>query len=114
MQYVFREPDEYSFKDRDGHDGKIFATGSAMSGHLIIECHDKLRVLQTENESEFNYYILKGEGYFIFNGERQEVVAGDLVVVPPGTQFSFGGQLRMLLTVTPPWKPEQEEKVAIG
>lgn len=109
MQYVFHEPSEYSFKDRDGHDGKFFSSNSTRTQHLIIECEDKLNVSLTERDLEYNYYILEGAGYFVLNGEKQEVAKSDLVVVPPGTKFTFGGKLKMLLINTPKWTAEQEE-----
>ncbi len=109
MQYVYHEPDEYGFKDRDGHDGKFFGTNSDKTQHLIIECRDKLKVALTQSETEFNYYVIEGNGYFILNGDKQDVAKGDLVVVPPGTKYTFGGQLKMLLINTPKWSAEQEE-----
>lgn len=107
-QYVFREPATYGFKDRDGHDGKFFGTKSPRTGHLIIECSDKLTVQHTEQVAEFNYYVIEGNGYFSFNGDAQVVDKGDLIVVPPGTKYTFGGKLKMLLINTPAWLAEQE------
>jgi mannose-6-phosphate isomerase-like protein (cupin superfamily) len=111
MQYVFPEPSEYKFKDVHGHDGKFFGTSSPRTNHLIIECQEKLTVSLVQHESEFNYYVLQGSGYFMFSDEQQAVKAGDLVVIPPGTKFSFGGTLKMLLINTPRYTPEQEEVV---
>lgn len=109
MQYVYHEPDEYGFKGQDGHDAKFFGTESPRTQHLIVECHDQLRVTLTEHESEFNYYVLEGSGYFDFDGNKQAVAKGDLVVVPPNTTFTYGGQLRMLLISTPKWTADQED-----
>ena len=108
IQYVFHEPTKYAFKGRDGHDGKFFGTNSPLTQHLIIECNDKLTVQLTQQASEFNYYIIEGNGYFVLNGERQEVTRYDLVVVTPGTKYTFGGTLKMLLISTPKWTAEQE------
>lgn len=47
MKYVYHEPDEYGFKDRDGHDGKFFGTNSDKTQHLLINCKDKLTVALT-------------------------------------------------------------------
>jgi mannose-6-phosphate isomerase-like protein (cupin superfamily) len=109
-QHVFHEPEEYEFKDRDGHDGKFFSTNSKYSGHLIVECHDKLRVSLIQHEVEFNYYIINGQGEFVFNDtDVQPVKMGDLIVVAPGTKYTFRGELKMLLINTPSYSPEQEE-----
>jgi len=108
MQYVFHEPEEYGFKDRDGHNGKFFGTSSDTTQHMIIECDDKLTVSLTQHKTEFNYYILEGEGYFVLNNDMQAVLRGDLVVVPPETEYTFGGKLKMLLINTPKWSANQE------
>jgi mannose-6-phosphate isomerase-like protein (cupin superfamily) len=108
MQYIFPEPDTYDFKDLNGHDGKVFGTSSPATEHLIIECSEALTVSLVQHEVEFNYYILKGDGYFVFNSEKQPVKPGDLIVIPPGTQYSFGGRLKMLLINTPHWSEEQQ------
>jgi mannose-6-phosphate isomerase-like protein (cupin superfamily) len=108
MQYVYHEPTEYGFRDVNGHHGKFFGSQSPRTNHLIVECEDKLTVSMIQNEAEFNYYILKGSGYFVFDEQKQPVKEGDLVVVPPGTKYSFGGQLKMLLINTPHWSQDQE------
>lgn len=108
MQYIFPEPNEYGFTDVNGHDGKFFGTRSPRSNHLIIECRERLTVSLVQQESEFNYYIIDGQGYFIINDEKQPVKTGDMIVLPPGTKYSFGGRLKMLLINTPRWSKEQE------
>ncbi len=110
MSFVYHEPASYAFQDRDGHSGKMLAT-SAQKDHLIIECDEKLMVTLRQNESEFSYYILGGSGYFVVEGAKETVATGDLVVVPAGKAYMFGGKLRMLLIVAPHWSKEQEEKV---
>lgn len=108
MQYIFPEPTEYSFKDVNGHDGKSFDTHSPTNGHLIIECNEKLTVALIQNKCEFDYYIIAGNGYFVIDDKKQTVKQGDLVVVPAGTKYSFGGKLKMFLINTPHWSQEQE------
>jgi len=44
MKFVFHEPEDYVFKDINGHSGKVFATKSAKTEHLIIECDDRMAV----------------------------------------------------------------------
>jgi mannose-6-phosphate isomerase-like protein (cupin superfamily) len=108
MKYVFEEPKEYTFKDRDGHSGKKFLTNSNQSDHLIIECNDKLTIALTQQKSEFNYYVIEGEGYFIMDDVKETVTKGDLIVIHPGTKFTFGGKLKMLLNNSPKWSTDQE------
>lgn len=108
MSFVVHEPAEYSFRDVNGHHGKRLYT-SAFKGHLIIECDEKLTVSLRQHESEFSYYVLGGDGYFILDGEREVVKSGDLVVVPVGSTYTFGGKLKMLLVNAPHWSSKQEE-----
>src|SRR5215217_5773045 len=103
MKYVFTEPKEYGFKGKNGHDGKFFGTDSPRTQHLIIECQEKLTVSLTQAACEFNYLVLEGEGYFIIDDLKHEVRIGDLVVIPPGTKYTFGGQLKMFLFNTVRW-----------
>jgi mannose-6-phosphate isomerase-like protein (cupin superfamily) len=113
-QYIFHEPKEYGFRDRDGHDGKFFGTDSPTTQHMIVECTNKLTVHYTQKKVEFSYYITEGSGYFVLNGDKQVVAKGDLVVVPPGTKYTFGGKLKMLLINTPHWSSDQEVIEQIG
>ena len=108
MQYIFHEPHDFGFKNRDGHDGKFFGTDSPTTQHMIIECSDKLTVSLTQQKTEFNYFVIEGSGYFELDGIRLEVSMSDLVVIPPGTKYTFGGSLKMLLINTPKWSVEQE------
>ena len=108
IKYIYHEPTAYAFRNVNGHHGKSFGTNSPRTGHLIIECKDKLTVSLIQNKVEFDYYITEGVGYFIFDDKKQTVKSGDLVVIPPGTNYSFGGKLKMLLINTPHWSKEQQ------
>ena len=106
---------DYGFKNLNGHDGKFFSTDSQSVQHMIIECQDKLSVFMTQRDVEFSYYIIEGSGYFILGSGKQLVSKGDLVVIPAGTKYTFGGKLKMLLVNLPKWTSEQEliEKIPL-
>ncbi len=112
MQYVYHEPAEYTFENVNGHSGKVLSTSRPTTEHLIITCDKELTVSLIQHESEFNYYILEGTGFFAFDDAKQDVQAGDLVVIPPNTKYTFAGKLKMLLINTPHWSKEQEEIIA--
>lgn len=109
MTYIFHEPTDYGFRDVNGHHGKFFGTDSPRTNHLIIECDGNLTVSLIQHQSEFNYYVLEGNGSFTINDETQPVQASDLIVIPPGTKYTFSGKMKMLLINTPHWSQEQEE-----
>ncbi len=108
--YIFNEPKDYAFQDRNGHSGKVYKTCSKHTDYLIIECQEKLTCSFVERVSERSYVVLEGKGYFLFNNEEKQAVAqGDIVVIPAGTRYSFGGTLKMLLLDVPRWSNDQEE-----
>ncbi len=111
-RYVFSEPNSFDF-DIDGHRGKFFKTNSPLTQHLIIEVDDRLRIAYKEQEAEYNYYILKGEGIFLLDDEEFVVRDGDLISIPPKTKFSYKGRMKMLLINTPHYSKEKEDRINI-
>ena len=111
-QYVFPEPSEFSF-EKVGIKGKIFPTAETVSRteFVLIQTEAGHETVIIEHECDFIYYILEGEGYFVIEKKKQLCSQGDLVVIPAGTEFTYKGKLKMLLNVTPPYWPEQEEVV---
>lgn len=107
---VFSPPTKPTFS-RVGVTGKIFPTKDIIESteFLIIETQAGHDTTIIEKACDFCYYILEGSGYFIINDQKETCGVGDLVVIPKGTPFTYKGHLKMLLTVTPPFFPEQEE-----
>ena len=64
-------------------------------------------------ESHFTYYIVEGEGTFVLNDKKVKVKATDLVVIPPKTRIHYFGKMKMVLTVSPAFKEENERHVRI-
>ncbi len=62
-------------------------------------------------ESYFIYYIYEGEGVFVLDDEKIEVTTTDLVVIPPKTKIHYFGKMKMVLTVSPEFKEENERHV---
>jgi len=107
--HVIKLPDKKTF-ERVGVSGTIFPTKelTGKTEFLLIETKLGHKTTIIENECDFSYYILEGNGCFIIDGTKEECNPGDLVIVPAGKPFKYIGELRMLLNVTPPFKPEQE------
>lgn len=108
--YVFKAPKETSFT-KVGIRGKIFPIKGITSkiGYCLIETAKGHETKIIEHECDFNYYILKGKGYFEINGQKESCSVGDLVVIPAGSTFTYKGNLEMGLITAPPFWPEQEE-----
>lgn len=107
--FVLHEPQQSSF-EKVGIVGRMFASEYLInnSEYMIITTDIGHETYIKENQSDFVYYILEGSGYFEVNGQKEDCHSGDLVVIPRGNKFIYKGQLKMLLSCTPPWKQEQE------
>ena len=64
-----------------------------------------------DKESYYIYYIYDGKGTFVLNDEKIEAKTTDLMVVPPKTRIHYFGKMKMVLTVTPAFKEENEHHV---
>lgn len=61
--------------------------------------------------SYFIYYIIEGKGTFVLDDEKVEAEATDLIVIPPKTRIHYFGKMKMVLTVSPAFKEENERHV---
>ncbi|OGK59311.1 hypothetical protein A3H84_05020 [Candidatus Roizmanbacteria bacterium RIFCSPLOWO2_02_FULL_40_13] len=109
-KHVIHKPQQESFS-KVGEKGFIFPIDklTKKTEFVFIETDEGHQTSIIEKECDFSYYILSGKGYFLINEEREDCSEGDLVVVPAGTKFTYKGKFKMLLNVTPPFFPEQEE-----
>ncbi len=109
-RYIVHKPPQENF-NKVGIKGFIFPTNelTKKTGFVLIETNEGHQTSIVEKECDFSYYILSGRGYFLINEKKEECAEGDLIVIPAGTKFTYKGKLRMLLNVTPPFFPEQEE-----
>ena len=109
-RYVRSQPEQWSF-EKVGIKGKIFDTSDLTNRtqHFIAETESGHETEIVEYECDFVYYVLEGQGEFIVDGLSQSCGAGDLVVIPAGTRFTYNGKLKLLVSSTPPWWEEQEQ-----
>src|SRR6266576_398497 len=100
-QFVYPEPDRVDF-DKHGAYGKFFGSDSPLTQHLVLETKSSAgydRILK-ERDTEFDYYVIKGRGEVVIEGQAHKIKAGDLIIIPPGNAFTFNGDLKMLLINT--------------
>jgi mannose-6-phosphate isomerase-like protein (cupin superfamily) len=64
-----------------------------------------------DRESYYIYYIYEGEGLFVLDDARIEAKATDLIAIPPNTRIYYFGKMKMVLTVAPAFKAENENHV---
>jgi len=111
--YVIKELEKSSF-EKVGIKGKIFPMDNLTekTSFVLVDTEMGHETTIIERDSDFIYYILEGNGYFIVNGVKEQCSQGDLVVIPAGKKFTYKGKLKLLLSCTPPWKEEQEETIS--
>lgn len=61
-----------------------------------------------DKESYYIYYIYEGSGLFVLNDEKIEAKATDLIVIPPNTRIHYFGKMKMVLTLSPTFNPDNE------
>jgi mannose-6-phosphate isomerase-like protein (cupin superfamily) len=57
------------------------------------------------------FYIVKGSGTLYFGGEEYEVGKGDVLMVEPGDEYYWEGNVELVVPCSPAWYPEQYEVV---
>lgn len=65
---------------------------------------------RVNHRSEKTYYLIEGTAELTVEGESIELSARDAAVVPPGKTHSlYGNEAELLMIVSPPYDPEDEE-----
>jgi mannose-6-phosphate isomerase-like protein (cupin superfamily) len=77
-------------------------TDVANVSHLVI---DESREHYHKEMTEF-YYVLKGSGEMVLDGESSQIQEGDLVLIPPGTRHTSEGEMEVLIVGAPPQETE--------
>lgn len=110
QSHILKKPLDYSF-EKVGIKGKKYSVASISSktGVCQIETEKGHETTIIEHKCDFIYYVLEGKGTFEIDGQMENCIEGDLVVIPAGSKFQYKGQLKMLLISTPAFYPEQEE-----
>jgi mannose-6-phosphate isomerase-like protein (cupin superfamily) len=49
------------------------------------------------------FYVASGRGHFIIAGQRYHVCEGVVVEVPPKTEYSYSGNMELVIFSTPRW-----------
>ena len=52
------------------------------------------------------YYVLRGGGEIVLDGERTPIKEGDIVVIPPGVRHTSEGDMDVLIMGVPPQETE--------
>ena len=77
-------------------------TAIANVSHLKI---DNSRNHYHKQMTEF-YYVLKGSGEIVLDGERRPIKEGELVLIPPGVWHTSEGEMEVLIVGVPTLETE--------
>ena len=100
--YIKRFPNEASFTQKgfDGFNSKLNCKNISITLEDVYKGHEKYAM---NIESYHIYYVLEGNGTFKINGDMYDVKQGDIVEIPPKTEFIFKGKMKLLLIMNPPF-----------
>lgn len=77
-------------------------TDVANVSHLVI---DDSKEHYHREMTEF-YYVLRGDGEMVLDGESTPIREGDLVLIPPGVRHTSEGEMEVLIFGVPPQETE--------
>lgn len=76
----------------------------------IFTLHGSCQKMKSLNSDRL-YYVLKGKAIFIINNKRQLVKAGELVIIPMDTPYSYTGNMECFLVHSPAFDKTKEIKL---
>lgn len=106
-KYIKKLPTEPSFSQEglNGYNFNLDCKEISLSFEDVFKGHD---LYDTNNYSSKIYYVLDGNGVFCINDEKMEVTKGDVIEVPKGAEFVFAGKMKMLLIMSPGFRPQDD------
>ena len=110
MQYKFTAQQAHRF-NKYGIDLVVYGENVPSANVVYVEVQEGHFQEFLDRESTYMYYIVEGKGTFYLNDEAVEAAATDLIVAPPQTRIHYFGTMKMVLTVTPAFNPENEEHI---
>ena len=87
-----------------GLDGYVYPLGTKMQINLM-DCYDKHENYFTY-EKTMVYFVAEGAGRFKIGGKIFDVKAGDMVEIPPNTETTYIGPMKLLLIIQDGYEAE--------
>lgn len=108
MEYVFTRPTSPSFTQK-GLKGYHFKGRNKDVQVYYVDVEKGHDTFIISKKITHSYYIIEGRGYFTIAGQRYDVEPGVFVEVPPSVEYSFSGNMKLILIMNPPWFKGNEE-----
>ena len=106
-KYIKKLPENPSF-EQNGLKGYKYNLDTKDLGLYIEVSHQGLDKYVYDKESTHIYYVLEGKGKFSINNEIFNVKQGDVIEAPARIYFTYSGEMKLLLAMTPDFKPEND------
>lgn len=106
-KYIKQFPKEASFK-QDGFDGfncNIGCENISITLEDVYKGHERYAM---NTKSYHIYYVTQGSGKFKIDNNMYDVKEGDIVEIPPNTEFIFKGKMKLLLIMNPPFDEKND------
>lgn len=107
MEYIKKVSEQPTFTQNglNGYSFDISNKDISMDIEDVYKGHEKYCKSLV---STFIYYVLSGSGTFKIAGEKYDVINGDVIEIPPNTEFVFAGKMKLLLIMNPAFNKDNE------
>lgn len=103
--------DEANKFNKHGIDLTVYGIGVERANVVHVSVEEGHFQEFSDKESYYIYYIYEGNGLFVLDDEKVEAKATDMIVIPPNTRIHYFGKMKMVLTVSPAFNPDNENHV---
>ncbi len=110
-KYKFTADEAMKF-NKHGVDLTVYGEGVSQANVVHVSVEEG-HFEEFRSKSYYFYYIYAGNGLFVLDDEKIEAKATDLIVVPPDTRIHYFGKMKMVLTVTPAFREEDEMHIRL-
>jgi mannose-6-phosphate isomerase-like protein (cupin superfamily) len=103
--------DEANKFNKHGIDLTVYGIGVERANVVHVSVEEGHFQEFSDKESYYIYYIYEGSGLFVLDDEKIEAKATDMIVIPPKTRIHYFGKMKMVLTVSPAFNPDNENHI---
>jgi mannose-6-phosphate isomerase-like protein (cupin superfamily) len=101
VSYILPRPNKASYTLRGLLGYSLFGNKRFDIDYIdVVTGHDTFHISKRITRL---YYVLSGTGYYIIEGRRYDVEPAELVAIPPRVEYSYSGQMTLLMMATPRW-----------
>lgn len=107
MEYVKKRPSEPTFSQK-GMDGFSYELNNKNVSIDLEKSYIGHEKYCTNTKSTHIFYVVSGSGKFKINNDIFNVEEGDIIEIPPKTEFVYSGKMDLLLVMNPSYNPDND------